>query len=357
MKYSAPLDGIRGIAIVTVCLAHYGVPIIQRGGFGVDVFFTLSGFLITSILLGEYSKTGDIGFRNFYVRRVLRLFPALFCLLAVYGTLVTLFGKNLTRHYTDIALVFFYVANWAGAAGLNRPGELGHTWSLSVEEQFYFIWPVTLYFLIKKWRARGLLAASAGLTVLSMSEMFILSKSVPWWRVHYGFDTRAFTLLFGCVFAIAVHFWKERITLSKPLEAILPWVVFLGMALFMFRRDPFTSDPHFFQGAVFIIPFLTVVMIYTAVMPGFGVSKAILANPILVYFGKRSYGLYLWHYWILNVVNPRQIGPLLACALASLVVTELSYRFIELPFLSLKHRFAKKKKDVSPEAVRQPTAA
>lgn len=357
MRYSPSLDGIRGIAIVTVCLAHYGVPIIQRGGFGVDVFFTLSGFLITSILLGEHTKTGDINFRNFYVRRLLRLFPALFCLLAVYGTLVTLFGKDLSRHYTDIALVFFYVANWAGAAGLNRPGELGHTWSLSVEEQFYFLWPVIFFLLIKKWGARGLFAVSVGLTLLSMSEMFLLARSVPWWRVYYGFDTRAFTLLIGCCFAIVFHFWKERITLARHLEAVLPWVAFGGMALFMFRRDAFLSDPDFFRGPIFIIPLLTVGLIYTAVMPGFSISKAVLSNRVLVYFGKRSYGLYLWHYWILNVVNPKQIAPLLGCALASLIVTEVSYRLIELPFLSLKHKFAKDEKEVSPESLRQPAAA
>lgn len=357
MKYSSSLDGIRGIAIVTVCLAHYGVPILQRGGFGVDVFFTLSGFLITSILLGEYGRSGDISFRNFYIRRLLRLFPALFCLLIVYGTLVTLFGKNLSRHYGDIALVFFYVANWAGAAGLNRPGELGHTWSLSVEEQFYLLWPVILYLLIKKWGGKGLLAASLTLTLLSMSETFLMARSVPWWRLYYGFDTRAFTLLFGCCLAITFHFWKERIALSKPLEMVLPLLSFGGIALFMFRTDPFTSDPGFFSGPIFIIPVLTCGLIYVAVMPGFRFSKTILSTRALVYFGKRSYGLYLWHYWILNVVNPRTLVTLFACAAASLVVTEVSYRFIEIPFLSLKYRFAKDQTPVTSEALRQPATA
>ncbi|UPU36769.1 acyltransferase [Geomonas paludis] len=357
MRYTAALDGIRGIAIVTVCLAHYGLPILQRGGFGVDVFFTLSGFLITSILLGEYSRSGDIGFRNFYIRRLLRLFPALFCLLIVYGTLVTLFGKNLSRHFGDIALVFFYVANWAGAAGLNRPGELGHTWSLSVEEQFYFLWPIILYAVVKKWGGKGLLVTSLTLTLLSMSETFIMSTSVPWWRLYYGFDTRAFTLLFGCCLAIAFHFWNHRVVLPKPLEAVLPLLSFGGIALFMLRRDAFTADPGFFSGPIFIIPVLTCGLIYLAVKPGFNISKSILSTKPLVYFGKRSYGLYLWHYWILNVTNPKNIPVLLACAAASLVVTELSFRFIEMPFLSLKHRFAKDEAPAPAESLTEPAAA
>lgn len=357
MRYSASLDGIRGIAIVTVCLAHYGLPILRRGGFGVDVFFTLSGFLITSILLKEYGRTGDISFRNFYIRRLLRLFPALFCLLIVYGTLVTLFGKNLSRHYGDIALVFFYVANWAGAAGLNRPGELGHTWSLSVEEQFYFLWPILLYGLVRRWGGKGLLGGSIMLTLLSMSETFLMSGTVPWWRLYYGFDTRAFTLLFGCSLAIAFHFWGERIALPKPLERVLPLLSFGGIALFMLRRDAFLSDPGFFSGPIFIIPVLTCGLIYVAVKPGFNVSKSILSVKPLVYFGKRSYGLYLWHYWILNVVNPKNIYVLLACAAASLVVTELSFRFVEMPFLSLKHRFAKDEAPASTAALCEPASA
>lgn len=357
MRYSASLDGIRGIAIVTVFLAHYGVPFLQRGGFGVDIFFTLSGFLITSILLSEYTRSGDIGFRNFYIRRLLRLFPALFCLLLVYGTLVTLFGKNLSRHFTDIALVFFYVANWAGAAGLNRPGELGHTWSLSVEEQFYFLWPGALYVMLKKWGAKGLLCGTVILTILSMSETFFMARSVPWWRLYYGFDTRAFTLLFGCCFAIAVHFGKDRIKLAGPVERVLPLVTSLGIALFMLRRDAFTSDPDFFRGMIFAIPLLTCGLIYQAVMPGFELSKKILSSRVLVYFGKRSYGLYLWHYWILNVVNSRDLTIKLGCAVASLVATELSYRYVEMPFLSLKDRFAKTEKTVAADAVREPAVA
>ena len=357
MRYSASLDGIRGIAIITVVLAHYGIPIIQRGGFGVDIFFTLSGFLITSILLGEHSRTGDINFRHFYIRRLLRLFPALFFLLVVYASLVTLFGKDLSRHYTDIALVFFYVANWAGAAGLNRPGELGHTWSLSVEEQFYFLWPGVLYLLLKKWGARGLLAGSALLALLSMSEMFLMARSAPWWRLYYGFDTRAFTLLFGCCFAIAVHFWKERIRLPGWLERVLPLVTSLGIALFMLRTDAFLSDPDFFRDKIFIIPLLTCGLLYQAVMPGFKYSNRILSSKVLVYFGKRSYGLYLWHYWILNVVASKDVKVVFLGAVASLIATEFSYRYIEMPFLSLKDRLAKPDKAVATDAVREPAAA
>lgn len=353
MRYSAPLDGIRGIAIVTVFLAHYGLPVLQRGGFGVDIFFTLSGFLITSILLREHSRTGDISFRDFYIRRALRLFPALLFLLIVYAALVTFFGKNLARHYTDIALVFFYVANWAGAAGLNRPGELGHTWSLSVEEQFYFLWPVTLFFAIRKWGRKGLLIATISLALLSAGEMFLLAPGHPWWRLYYGFDTRAFTLLAGCSLAIAFHFWEERVRLPRQLEWVVPWVAWIGTALVMFRRDPFTSDPDFFRSTIFAIPLLTCCFLYAAVVPGFARTKWVLSSRFLVYFGKRSYGLYLWHYWILNVVNAHGLKMKLACVAASFVMTELSYRVIEMPCLSLKERFTSEREALPQRTVNE----
>lgn len=351
MRYSAPLDGIRGLAIVTVVLAHFGVPFIQRGGFGVDIFFTLSGFLITSILLNEFVRNGDISFRNFYVRRLLRLFPALFCLLLVYTVVVLLFGKNLPRHFTDMALVLFYVANWAGAAGLNRPGELGHTWSLSVEEQFYFLWPGVLYLLLKKWGRKGLFFGTLLLTLLSMSETFSLSGSVPWWRLYYGFDTRAFTLLWGCCFAIVLHFWKNRITLTGFFERLLPFVIPLGLALFMFRTEPFTSDPDFFSGQIFVIPLLTCGLLYIALMPGFEITKKVLSATALVYLGKRSYGLYLWHYWIMNywlmnVSSTSNITTKLTWGFFSLVVAEISYRCVETPLLAQKDRFCRKRDEL-----------
>lgn len=344
MRYSAPLDGIRGIAIITVFLAHYGVPLLQRGGFGVDMFFTLSGFLITSILLQEVGRTGTISFRDFYIRRGLRLFPALLFLLVVYASLVTLFGKDLSRHFTDMALVFFYVANWAGAAGLNRPGELGHTWSLSVEEQFYFLWPLILFVAIKQGGKKGLLVTTVVLTLLSAGETFLLARSTPWWRLYYGFDTRAFTLLTGCCLAICFHLWKERLRLPRQVEWLTPWIAWVGIGVIMLHRDAFTSDPDFFRGKIFAIPLLTCCLLYSAVVPGFQRTKAVLATPLLVYFGKRSYGLYLWHYWILNVVNAQQLKAKIACAVASLIMTELSYRLVEMPFLSLKDRFTSEKK-------------
>lgn len=355
MHYSAPLDGLRGIAIITVMLAHFGVPGIQRGGFGVDMFFTLSGFLITSILLGEYRRYGDISFKNFYMRRLLRLFPALLCLLCVYGLMVALVGRNIPRHVTDMALVFFYVANWAAAAGLNRPGELGHTWSLSVEEQFYLLWPALLLLFLRRWGVRGAIYGSALLAAGSMLETFSLATSVPWWRLNYGFDTRAFTLLLGCCFAALYHFHGERIRLPLVAERLLPLVTSVGIALFMCRTDAFTSDPNFFRGGIFIIPLLTCGLLYQIAMSGFDRTKRVLGSKWLVYFGKRSYGLYLWHYWIMNfwlmdISKADNLWIRTGWAVSSLVVAELSYRYIETPFLSLKDRFASKDKAAAEKA-------
>lgn len=345
MRYSASLDGIRGIAVITVVLAHFGVPFIHRGGLGVDIFFTLSGFLITSVLLNEYSRTGDISFRNFYMRRLLRLLPALLFLLLVYSALVLFFGRNPARHFTDMALVLFYVANWASAAGLNRPGELGHLWSLSVEEQFYFLWPLALHILLKKWGHIGLLCVGLVLTIASMLETFLMAQSFPWYRLYYGSDTRAFTLLLGCCFAVLVHFWRDRITLPRPLEAVVPLVTSVGIALLMLHSDSLINEDGYFRGKTFLIPLLTCGLLYQVVMPGFSFTKRVLSTSVLVYFGKRSYGLYIWHYWIMNIwlmdiSKQSSIGTRVMWALSSILLCELSYRYVELPFLSLKGRFA-----------------
>lgn len=362
MRYSASLDGVRGIAVIAVVLAHFGVPFIRRGGLGVDIFFTLSGFLITSILLHEHARTGDISFRNFYMRRLLRLLPALLFLLAVYGFCVLVLDKDLNRHFTDIALVLFYLANWASAAGLNRPGELGHTWSLSVEEQFYLLWPCVLYFLLNKWGRRGLFCGGVVLAGLSMLETFSLAQSVPWWRLYYGSDTRAFTMLWGCCFAMMFHFWREKVVLPRLLEAVLPLLTWGGIAFMMLHSDSFLQEPDFFRGKIFIIPVLTCALLYQVVMPGFDLSKRILSAKVLVYFGKRSYGLYLWHYWIMNywlmdISKESSPGIRILWALASLIVTELSYRYVELPFLSLKDRFSWSKGTAVAEPVGKPAVA
>ncbi|WP_224963354.1 acyltransferase family protein [Geomonas subterranea] len=346
MRYSAALDGVRGIAVITVVLAHFGVPFIRRGGLGVDIFFTLSGFLITSILLHEFSKTGSISFKDFYLRRVFRLFPALLFLLIVYGALASFFGKNLTRHFGDIALVFFYVANWASAAGLNRPGELGHTWSLSVEEQFYIVWPCLFYFLLKNWGRIGLLTVSVLLTILSMSQNFFMSTFSPWWRLYYGSDTRAFMLLLGCCFAMLIYFWQDHLVMPKPLEHVLPFVTAAGIASLMLHTDPFLNEPDYFRGKIFLIPLLTCGLLYQVLMPGFDYSKKIISTKVLVYFGKRSYSLYLWHYWIMSIWHmggPRdsRVMVRLMWAVSSIVITEVSYRYVELPFLSLKKKFCR----------------
>lgn len=364
MQYSAPLDGLRGIAIITVMLAHFGVPGIQRGGFGVDMFFTLSGFLITSVLLSEYRRYGDISFKNFYMRRLLRLLPALLCLLCVYGLAMAFIGKNISRHVVDIALVFFYVANWAAATGLNRPGELGHTWSLSVEEQFYLLWPALLLLFLRKWGGRGIIYGSALLAGASMLETFSLATSVPWSRLYYGFDTRAFTLLLGCWFAAIYHFHGERIRLPLFAQRLLPVVTSMGVVLFMCRTDSFTTDPYFFRCGIFVMPLLTCGLLYQIAMPGFERTKKVLGPGWLVYFGKRSYGLYLWHYWIMNfwlmdISKADSFGVRIGWAVLSLVVAELSFRYVETPFLSLKDRFTFKGRgavEASPASERPLTA-
>ncbi|MFW9929612.1 MAG: acyltransferase family protein, partial [Candidatus Thorarchaeota archaeon] len=154
--YVPQLDGMRGIAVLAVIAFHAGISFMPGGFIGVDIFFVLSGFLITSLLIREYDKYKDINFKHFYIRRALRLLPALILLLILFSVLSVFFLQwtQAKSNLEDALIVLFYVANWARAFHIHGAGWLGHAWSLSIEEQFYILWPITLIFLLKRIHSR-----------------------------------------------------------------------------------------------------------------------------------------------------------------------------------------------------------
>ncbi len=208
--YIAELDGIRALAFAFVFLVHT-MPVHFPGGFvGVDIFFVLSGYLITKILYAEFESTGRIDLRNFYVRRTLRLMPAFLVMLFAYVLLVFInslhnhSGQFLRENILAALTSALYVMNWTQAFHLGPSGSLIHTWSLATEEQFYLIWPLTLICVIRttkrkeEWKAIGLL--------ISMSaawQLFWVSHGASVDRLYFGFDMRLITLLTGCLLALA----------------------------------------------------------------------------------------------------------------------------------------------------------
>lgn len=344
--YVPELDGIRGIAILLVMLFHIGTPIFKGGFIGVDVFFVLSGFLITSLLLKEYDNHQKIALKNFYVRRALRLAPALIILLSTIA-LVSIFTLNYDlakENINSILITLFYSANWVRAFNLREMGLLNHTWSLSIEEQFYIIWPFLLIILLKITKSRKhLFAVVALLTIFSWTLRIILQlKGFSADRLYNGLDTRADALLIGCILSIILFSnlinLKSKITLSLTkyigIIALLSYICIL----------PFISwsSWHYFIWLAFLIQILTAFLILYVFISGDNFLKRFLRLKPLVWIGSISYGLYLWHDPVFEMIRMKEYS-LWIIAVTGFIITFstafLSFYFIEKPILKLKSKF------------------
>jgi len=313
-----------------------------RGGFlGVDMFFTLSGFLITTLLVHEQAATGTICFRNFFARRALRLMPALFVFLVVWsGFLLTTVPSDYWGIVGLYALaVFLYVANWAGIYGLPM-GIFGHAWSLAIEEQFYFIWPATAALLIGKVRRPRLIIgvlAFAALTSLTWRLSLALSGASER-RIYWAADAHADALLVG---AAAAFLLASARRLSRPgYGSSVPAIIAatgLGGLLLTTAYIPFYA-----YGASALAAIATAAVILDIVKPGSCLAR-LLEGQWLVWAGRISYGLYLWHFPIFSqfgVLKPpgemaSPVQGLLAWG-ATFGAAFASYFLIERPALAYK---------------------
>lgn len=318
------LDGLRGLAILFVLLAHFDNPETNPfsggGKVGVILFFTLSGFLITALLL-ERQASGQATLGDFYKRRALRLLPALWAVLVVVAVLQATWDTlGVSRGMWFSTL--FSVSNWWLKV---EPGysALAHTWSLGIEEQFYIVWPALLLIAFARGRAAvyGLLGVGV---VVSLAAISIGDAAA----IEWGTLQHAFGLLAGCLLAVWMGGRPER--LSRPLVVGVALVALLPLLVL--------------RGAIPDAAYLVVVPVFaTAALWGAasGPSIGFLSGPVLRWFGRRSYGIYLWHYLIVAVgfqLDPP--GPwwaINAVTLAvSLVVAELSWRLIEAPAQRLR---------------------
>jgi peptidoglycan/LPS O-acetylase OafA/YrhL len=342
-KHVPELDGLRGIAIVSVIIHHQLTPFSLTGGFlGVDLFFVLSGFLITRLLLEEFKKTDSISLRNFYMRRLLRLGPALAVYLAA-SLLVTYRTQTieLTRQLKLIALAVFYSTNWRMAFGWDPTLDpTAIIWSLSIEEQFYLVWPLVLLgCLALKVRGRfiwgGLVFVILAIVV---NRYLLLEAGTDLTRLYYGTDTRADALLVGCLFGL-LHSksieWRPKSWLK--VAGLFP----AGVLAFLILTADF-SDEFLYQGGFTVVALLSGVVIFVAASaPPRLLSIALRFSP-LVWLGQISYGLYLWHWLVVRNTSFYQLGQLEPLAKLALAVgiAAASFYFIEQPFNRLKTRFA-----------------
>jgi peptidoglycan/LPS O-acetylase OafA/YrhL len=337
MKHRPELDGLRGIAILIVLGAHTGVPGFAPGGggAGVTLFFVLSGYLITSLLLAEKARTGRVDLRAFYIRRALRLFPALAAVLLVVVVLAVagLMPKAAAEgvDYRVVVLgVIFYVVNWVAVAGQSI-GMLGHAWSLAVEEQFYILWPTLLLFGLRFGRTR-LVFAILLLAFLDTPYRLVLDLNGGFMHVFVGTDSRGDALLLGCVLALLETRWHVAVG----------WAGLVGLVIVaaLWPGDPGLGMQVMFIPAAAIVSTLAVAGCPT-----------ILAWRPLAFVGKISYGLYLWHGLVIWWDLPWPVAIPLSIAIAC-----LSYFAMERRFLRLKDRFGRARP--GPEvAVSEPSAS
>lgn len=312
---------------------------ILPGGFlGVEIFFVISGFLITSLVVEEFEKTGKIDLRGFYMRRVLRLAPALVAVLLFTGLIALLAGSlavvglNTLRLSSAIA----YFSNWVRAFE-GEPGPvwfLAHFWSLSIEEQFYLIWPLSLVFLLRKPRTTVFVAVLGFVVFLIAYKAGMYLSGASAKRLYYGSDTRADAILVGCLLSLALHwgFFPSIIKRHSLLLSRIAWLVLVVFAVMFHWND----GAILYLGGFTLVSLSAVLIIARVIF----LPDRVLTNPVLVWIGKRSYGLYLWHWPIYLLASALAIYVVPVALLGTFCFAAVSYRYIEEPFLRLKHRFS-----------------
>jgi peptidoglycan/LPS O-acetylase OafA/YrhL len=348
------LDGVRGCAIALVVALHLGIG--AKGGFiGVEVFFVLSGFVITAVLLEESRATGRISLPYFYARRALRLLPALaVVLVAVTGYVLLFSDKPATDNFgRDAAAAVFYVANWLYASVGNQAHLLTHTWSLSVEEQFYLVWPLLLAGLLARKASYPVLLAvclsGAAASVVLRYALFRSGSGVD--RVYFGTDTRAGALLLGC--AVAVIAYAGWLPTGKQIGNAVSVLAVLGGAGIVAMAFEFTRHRTLLYSVGFAAVAGASALIIAAVLisPDGLLTKALSFGPLQA-LGRISYGVYLWHWPIHFVVAGATPGSshvvrASITLVLSLVIPTASFLLIEQPLLRLKKRFTPAGRDAA----------
>jgi peptidoglycan/LPS O-acetylase OafA/YrhL len=343
--YLPALDGLRALSIAAVLLYHDDY-LIPGGYLGVDVFFVLSGFLITSLLFKEWRETGRIALRRFYFRRALRLFPALAALLAV-GTAFALLFPNAPQSphvLKGVGYSLVYMTNWASIRDPSSLGPLGHTWSLAVEEQFYLLWPILLIVLLRFTRGRWtLIAATVALALASgVWRLFLLSRGSTPWRLYVGTDTRADSLFLGCVAAFVLARPGVALFVSRSARLRLA-AVGAAILLLALMRNTSLEWVGYGRGMFLVVAIAAAtIAVVVASSPDWAITS-LLSIPPLVWIGRLSYSLYLWHLPIYGLIKPGRFGGGMVAIRVSRVVIAfavagISYYLIERPFLRLKNR-------------------
>ena len=340
----AGLDGLRALAVIAVVLYHFFPAMLPGGFIGVDVFFVISGFLITGLLVSEHTRTGRISLGRFWQRRARRLVPPLIPVILVSCSIAFLIGGDVLVGLgaqllgaTTFGYNWVSIANDASYFSVNEPELLRNLWSLAVEEQFYLVWPLLLLAVLLLRRPRVRLAVVTALFVASALWMGVLYQpGADPTRVYYGSDTHSFGLFAGAALALLL---RRPTGHRNELPRLRPWLggaallMIIGFATWLPEDDTAT-----YRGGLVAVSLATAVAIWAGVRGGrFG---CLLDLAPLRYLGERSYGIYLWHWPVLVLLQQlwpasSPSGSLLPIGLLATVITlvlaGVSYRWLELP--------------------------
>ena len=378
VPYLPGLDGLRALAVLTVIVYHANSQWMGGGFLGVEVFFVISGYLITLLLIAERERSGTVSLSGFWIRRARRLLPALFTLLIGIIVYCALFDRDrLGMLRGDVLGGFFYVSNWFQIwTGSSYTSDfafapLRHLWSLAVEEQFYIVWPVVMYVLLRRLRSRTLPVIGlwfTGLAIAIAVATAVIYRSGPVGTIaqtpeqymnlfgrdvlrtdflYLGTISRASGLLLGAALATVWRPWalaRSRAGQSSAgLDAMgFAAVAALGYMCWRFRDVVVVTDGGeqaydlLYRGGLFAVGVASVIAIAAVVHPRSALGAYVLGNPVFVWIGKRSYGLYLYHWTVFQVFR-KSAGTALTgeefvgLMLVTLALTEISYRLIETP--------------------------
>lgn len=346
-RYMPGLDGLRALAVLAVITYHLNSAWLPGGLLGVSLFFVLSGYLITDLLVVQWRNTGRIDLKTFWLRRARRLLPALFVMLAGVLAWTGLFSPDRLKSLgEDVLAALLYISNWwlvfhkvSYFASFGPPSPLGHLWSLAVEEQFYLFWPLLLWlglrYIPQRWRLFGLTLLGALASAAAMAVIFQPGTDPS--RVYYGTDTRAFALLIGAALALVWPSRRLSAELSRGSRLVLDIMGGAGLLvvlLMIWRTNEY--DAFLYPRGLLLFSLASAVLVAVLVHPASRLGRLFGKQPWRV-LGVCSYGIYLWHYpiivWTSPAVNTNGTDALLALGqvLASIGLAVLSWRFIEEP--------------------------
>ena len=351
IQYIPAIDGLRAVAVIAVMFYHLGFTWIPGGFLGVDLFFVISGYVITRLLLDSIAQSGGLDLRGFYIARARRLLPALLFMLISTTIAIGIWAPDtIERLLTDTPFSLSGTMNWWLVAhhqdyfeSIGRPPLLQHTWSLAVEAQFYLVWPLILYFILKQFGKKHIplaslaIAAASGITLLFVSFSLDASNASKVSHVYFGTDTHSIGLFLGAALAVSWIPQNFTKTVSKKAQDFIDGVGFIGfigiLAAFLFIDE---TQPTLYKIAFPLAGLCGAAIIMSVVHPASRFAP-VLQNPVFLWIGERSYSIYLWHWVIFQVTRPsvdlagKEWALYALRILIVLALSDISLRYVELP--------------------------